>query len=144
MYNKQKKIDNAHFSKKNVLIAKKRPLKMTSTTFLFREAEQLGVYQLLPNLTIWHQWACEHLCKTSVENSGPLSLQQTQSHYINWLDYYIVTTLAGVGCYILLLPVCKVEMWEKLQILCVFLEFFVKRGGSGLFFVAWQLSQIVK
>ena len=52
LYNKQKKIDNAHFPKKNVLIAKKRPLRMTSTTFLFREAEQLGVYQLLPNLTI--------------------------------------------------------------------------------------------
>ena len=95
LYNKQKKIDNAYFSKKNVLIAKKRPLKMTSTTLLFREAEQLGVYQLLPNLTIWHQWACEHLCKTSVENPGPLSLQQTQSHYINWLDYYIG------GCWLL-------------------------------------------
>ena len=37
---------------KLALIAKKSPLKVNSTTFLFREVEQLAVYQLLPNLTI--------------------------------------------------------------------------------------------
>ena len=37
---------------KIALIAKKRPLKVISKTFLFREVEQLAVYQLLPNLTL--------------------------------------------------------------------------------------------
>ena len=37
---------------KIALIAKKCQLKVISTTFLFREVEQLTVYQLLPNLTI--------------------------------------------------------------------------------------------
>ena len=32
--------------------AKKRPLKVISTAFLFREVEQLAVYQLLPDLAI--------------------------------------------------------------------------------------------
>ena len=31
---------------------KKRPLKVISTAFLFREVEQLAVYQLLPDLAI--------------------------------------------------------------------------------------------
>ena len=39
-------------SPKIVLIAKKHPLKVTSNAFLFREVEQLEVYQLLPNLKL--------------------------------------------------------------------------------------------
>ena len=42
---------------KTALISKKCLLKVTSTTFLFKEVEQLAVYQLLPNLAIWeHLW----------------------------------------------------------------------------------------
>ena len=33
-------------------IAEKRPVKVTSITFLFREIDQKAVYQLLPNLAI--------------------------------------------------------------------------------------------
>ena len=41
---------------KIALIPKKHPLIMTSVTFLFKEVEQLTVYQLLPNLTIWEDF----------------------------------------------------------------------------------------
>ena len=44
------------FFPKIALIAKKRPLKVTSIIFLFTEVEQLAVYQLLPNLTIWEDF----------------------------------------------------------------------------------------
>ena len=42
-----------HDFAKIVLIAKKGSVKVTSTTFLLRKAEQLVFYQLLPDLTVW-------------------------------------------------------------------------------------------
>ena len=45
LYNKQKRLGMRIFPK-ITLIAKKRQVKVTSTTFLFREVEQLAVYQL--------------------------------------------------------------------------------------------------
>ena len=51
-----KQTKRLHILPKIILIATKRPLKVTSTTFLFREVEQLVVYQLLSNLTIWEDF----------------------------------------------------------------------------------------
>ena len=55
LYNKQKLLGMHIFIKIN-LITKKHPVKVTSTIFLFREVEQLAVYQLLPNLAIWEDF----------------------------------------------------------------------------------------
>ena len=41
-----------HIILKIASAAKKRPMKVTSTMFLFWEVEQLAVYQLLSNLAI--------------------------------------------------------------------------------------------
>ena len=107
---------------KIALIPKKHPLIMTSVTFLFKEVEQLTVYQLLPNLTIWedfgcllavNQWACEHLCKTSIQRPGLLSSQQCSQPLYQSI---LITTLGSVGCYILLLPACKIETRMKRQL----------------------------
>ena len=51
MYNNQKLL-TMHIFPKFASISKRRTLKMTSTTDLFRKVKQLAVYQLLPNLTI--------------------------------------------------------------------------------------------
>ena len=51
LYNKRKLL-GMHIFIKIYLITKKHPVKVTSTIFLFREVEQLAVYQLLPNLAI--------------------------------------------------------------------------------------------
>ena len=48
LYNKQKLLVMNIFLKTTSL-AKKHPAKVTSTAFLFREKEQLTIYQLLPN-----------------------------------------------------------------------------------------------
>ena len=47
--NKQKLL-GMHIFPKITSIAKKNPVKVTSITLLFREVEQLAVYQLIPNL----------------------------------------------------------------------------------------------
>ena len=41
-----------HIFPKIASISKKRPMNVTSTTFLFKKVEQLAVCQLLPNLAI--------------------------------------------------------------------------------------------
>ena len=78
-------------------IAKKSSSENDCTMFLLRDEEQL---QLLPNLavlkdfTVLHlvmnQWACDDLCKTSVQNPGSLSpLQCSEPLYQSiWLLLY--------------------------------------------------------
>ena len=51
LYNKQKLL-GMHIIQKLLQLQKKRPMKVTSTMFLFWEGEKLVVYQLLPNLAI--------------------------------------------------------------------------------------------
>lgn len=103
---------------------KKSPMKVTSITFLFREAEQLACYQLLPNIVIlqdfeWlssdpvSKWACEDLCKTSHIKCIAL-VSRKIFRIIMSID--LITTLGTTVCYILLLLACKIEIRVKRQL----------------------------
>ena len=114
LYNKQKKIDNAHFSK-NFLDCKKAFIER-------REVEQLKVSCYLISLyentvycfLIVNQWVCSE----PVSMWAPLWNNQTMSRAIFTtamlvISINLIATLGSVGCYILLLPVYKVEMRAK-------------------------------
>ena len=53
-------------------IAEKRPVKVTSITFLFREIDQKAVYQLLPNLAILEHFGWLSSGSELVNMWGPL------------------------------------------------------------------------
>ena len=53
-------------------IAEKRPVKVISITFLFREIDQKVVYQLLPNLAILEQFGWLSSGSELVDMWGPL------------------------------------------------------------------------
>ena len=131
---------------KIALIPKKHPLIMTSVTFLFKEVEQLTVYQLLPNLTIWedfgcllavNQWACEHLCKTSIQRPGLLSSQQCSQPLYQSI---LITTLGSVGCSILLLPACKIETRMKRQLFWQVGDEFTMRVTPA--WCSWVITEV--
>ena len=114
LYNKQKKIDNAHFSK-NFLDCKKAFIER-------REVEQLTVYQLLPNLTIWEYFGLLFPDSEPVSMWAPLWDNQTMSRAffttaMLLISINLIATLGIVGCYILLLPVYNVEMVAKSKFL---------------------------
>ena len=108
-------------------LAKKYPLKVTSTTILLIEVEQ-PVHLLPPDLislmrrlqmTVLWCWTSEYVStSTSIQIPRPLSPPQQYSgslYQLIWLYYY--TNLGSVGSYILLLPTSKVEIWVKRQLL---------------------------
>ena len=93
-------------------------------TFLFREVEQLAIYQLLPNLTIWEcfGWLFSG-SELAVSMWAPLQdIHRKSRAFVSPQQYSVIisvdsiTTLQSVGCYILLLPVCKVEIQVKRQL----------------------------
>ena len=114
LHNKLKKAGHVHFYK-NCTDCKKGAMKVTCTMFLSREVEQLVVYQLLPNFTIWedfvwddcflavNQWACLYDIPTKFR------IFVTKIFRVI-ISIDLITTLGSVGCYILLLPACKGEM----------------------------------
>ena len=106
-----------HFYK-NCTDCKKSAMEVTCTTFLFREVEQLVVYQLLPNLTIWEDFVWDD-CFLVVNQSArlydiPAKFRTSVTKIFRVIiSIDLITTLGSVGCYILLLPACKGEMWVK-------------------------------
>ena len=51
-----RKRSDMHILPEIASISNRRPLKVNSTTFLFRKRKQLAVYLLLPNLAIWRHF----------------------------------------------------------------------------------------
>ena len=87
------------------------------------EKKQLTVYQLLPNLAIWEHFVWLSSGSEPVNMWAPLQNIHRNSRALATtiifsviISISLITTLEKFGCYILLLPASKVEMWVKRQL----------------------------
>ena len=101
----------------------KRRLKVTTTTFLFREVEQWEIYQLVPNVSRWKYFGWLSSRSEPVSMWGSLQDIHAKSRTLFTSARFRVITLVdqitnwgNAVCCILLLPGYNVKLWVKRQL----------------------------